>query len=182
LQRAWESRLHESEETALREPALIGVGPVNFLAHVLVRPAANNEESLRYDAEIERVAMELVIAHERAMHARVEDVHTPELAFRAGLNSPCPGFDILSHRADGQRRCIEVKGRARQGNIYISTNEWAAAANRREDYWLYAVFNCASATPQVVVVQDPFRKLIEKATGFELAAADILAAGEQLVI
>jgi hypothetical protein len=182
LQRAWESRLHDAEQTALREPALIGVGPVEFLAHVLVRPAASNEESLRYDAEIERVAMELVMAHERAMRARVQDIHTPELALHAGLNSPCPGFDILSHHADGKLRCIEVKGRARQGNIYISTNEWAAAANRRADYWLYAVFDCASASPRIVAVQDPFRKLVQKATGFELAAGDILAVGEQLVI
>jgi hypothetical protein len=164
----------------LREPALIGVGPVEFLAHVLVRPAANDEESLRYDAEVERVAMELVMAHERALGARVQDVHTPELSLQAGLNTSHPGFDVLSHRPGGGRRCIEIKGRARQGNIYISTNEWAAAANRREEYWLYAVFNCASASPRMVSVQDPFRKLVEKASGFELAAADILAAGEQL--
>ena len=180
LQRAWEARSQDAEQTVLREPALIGVGPVEFLAHVLVRPAASDEESLRYDAEVERVAMELVMAHERAVGARVQDVHTPELALRAGLNTPHPGFDVLSHRTDGYRRCIEIKGRARQGNIYISPNEWAAAANRREEYWLYTVFDCASASPRLVAVQDPFRKLVEKATGFELAAEMIIAAGEQL--
>ncbi|MCI0541150.1 MAG: DUF3883 domain-containing protein, partial [Verrucomicrobiales bacterium] len=182
LQRAWGMRSHDAEQTVLREPALIGVGPVEFLAHVLVRPAASNEESLRYDAEVERIAMELVMAYERALGARVQDVHTPELALHAGLNTACPGFDLLSHRSDGSRRCIEIKGRARQGNIYISTNEWAAAANRQEEYWLYAVFDCASAAPRMVAVQDPFRKLVEKAAGFELAAADILAAGEQVAI
>jgi len=180
LQRAWEMRLHDSEQTVLREPALVGVGPVEFLAHVLVRPAASNEESLHYDAEVERVAMELVMAHERALGARVQDVHTPELSLQAGLNTPHPGFDILSHRAGGARRCIEVKGRARLGNIYISTNEWASAANRREEYWLYAVFDCASATPHMVAVQDPFAKLIEKASGFEIDASDILAAGQRI--
>lgn len=180
LQRAWEARSQDAEQTVLREPALIGVGPVEFLAHVLVRPAANDEESLRYDAEVERIAMELVMAHERALGARVQDVHTPELSLYAGLNTPCPGFDVLSHRRDGSRRCIEVKGRARVGNIYISTNEWAAAANRRMEYWLYSVFNCASAAPRLVAVQDPFAKLVQKATGFELSANEILAAGEQL--
>ena len=59
------------------EPALIGVGPVDFLAHVLARPAANDEESLRYDAEVERVAMELVMAHERALGARLEGEDQP---------------------------------------------------------------------------------------------------------
>lgn len=180
LQRAWEARSQDAEQTVLREPALIGVGPVEFLAHVLVRPAANDEESMRYDAEVERVAMELVMAHERALGARVQDVHSPELALLAGLNTPWPGFDVLSHRQDGKRRCIEIKGRARTGNIHISTNEWAAAANRREEYWLYAVFDCASAAPRMVAVQDPFAKLVEKAAGFDLEASDILAAGEHL--
>jgi superfamily II DNA or RNA helicase len=180
LQRAWEARSQDAEQTVLREPALIGVGPVEFLAHVLVRPAANDEESMRYDAEVERVAMELVMAHERALGARVQDVHSPELSLLAGLNSPWPGFDVLSHRPDGKRRCIEIKGRARLGNIHISTNEWAAAANRREEYWLYAVFDCASAAPRMVAVQDPFEKLVERAAGFDLDANDILAAGEHL--
>ena len=182
LQRAWEARSHDAEQTVLREPALIGVGPVEFLAHVLVRPAANDEESMRYDAEVERVAMELVMAHERALGARVQDVHSPELSLLAGLNTPWPGFDILSHRPDGKRRCIEIKGRARLGNVHISTTEWAAAANRREEYWLYAVFDCGTAAPRLVAVQDPFAKLVEKAAGFELEVADILAAGEQVVV
>jgi superfamily II DNA or RNA helicase len=180
LQRAWEARSQDAEQTVLREPALIGVGPVEFLAHVLVRPAANDEESLRYDAEVERVAMELVMAHERALGARVQDVHSPELSLLAGLNTPWPGFDVLSHRADGARRCIEVKGCGGLANVHISTNEWAAAANRRAEYWLYAVFDCATSAPRLVAVQDPFAKLVEKAAGFELNANDILAVGEHL--
>lgn len=182
LQRAWEVRSQDAEKAVLREPALIGVGPVEFLAHLLVRPAATDEESMRYDAEVERMAMELVMAQERALGVRVHDVHTPELSLQAGLTTPHPGFDVLSHRSDGTRRCIEIKGRARRGNIHISTNEWAVAANRREEYWLYVVFDCASASPRVVTVQDPFQKLVEKAAGFELNAADILAVGEDLAL
>jgi hypothetical protein len=182
LQRAWEMRSQDAERAVLHEPGLIGVGPVEFLAHVLVRPAASDEESMRYDAEVEHLAMELAMAHERALGGRVHDVHTPELSLHAGLNTPYPGFDVLSHRPDGTRRCIEVKGRARRGNIHISTNEWAAAANRRDEYWLYTVFDCASASPRLVAVQDPFQKLVEKSAGFELESADILAAGEDLVL
>ena len=36
LQRAWEMRSQDTEQIVLHEPALIGVGPVEFLAHVLV--------------------------------------------------------------------------------------------------------------------------------------------------
>ena len=32
----------DAEQTVLREPALIGVGPVDFLAHVLVRDLDGN--------------------------------------------------------------------------------------------------------------------------------------------
>lgn len=180
LQQAWDARLREGEQTLLSEPALVGVGPVEFLAHVLVRPASSDEESLRYDKEIERIAMEHVMAHERALGAIVQDVHTPELSLKAGLTTPWPGFDILSHRPDGSRRCIEIKGRAKVGNVHISPTEWAAAANRRDEFWLYAVFHCASASPRMVAVQDPFAKLIEKASGFELSSDDIIASGEHL--
>lgn len=181
LQRAWESRLEEAEQTILREPGLIGVGPVEFLAHVLVRPAGGEQEAaMRYDAEVERIAMERVIAHERAAGADVKDVHTPELALRAGLHTPRPGFDVLSWRPDGTRRCIEIKGRARRGRIHISTNEWSAACNRRGEFWLYGVFDCATPVPQIVAVQDPFGRLLAKTTGFELDAEEIFAQGEVL--
>lgn len=179
-QRQWEKRLEEAEQTILREPALIGVGPVKFLAHILVRPASSDEDSMRYDQQVEMVAMELVTAHERALGARLVDVHTPELALAAGLTTAWPGFDLLSYRPNGERRCIEVKGRAAVGNIHISANEWASAANRRRDYWLYAVFKCASATPQMIAVQDPFSKLVERTAGFELNSNDIFSAGELL--
>jgi len=179
-QLAWEARFREAEETILREPALIGVGPVEFIAHVLVRPAGEGESSLHFDEEVERIAMEVAMAHERAVGATVHDVHTPVLALKAGLNSPWPGFDALSIRPDGSRRCIEIKGSARQANIHISANEWAAAANRRGDYWLYTVFDCASPLPRLIAVQDPFGNLIEKAEGFELAATDILQYGQSL--
>lgn len=180
-QRAWEARFKEAEETILREPALIGVGPVEFIAHVLVRPAGEGESSLHLDEEVERIAMEVAMAHERALGATVHDVHTPELALKAGLNTPWPGFDVLSIRPDGSKRCIEVKGSAKRSNIHISPNEWAAAANRRSEYWLYTVFDCASAIPQLIAVQDPFSKLIERADGFELDAKQILSVGERFI-
>ena len=41
-------------------------------------------------------------------------------------------------------------------------NEWVAACNLRERYWLYVVFNCASPHPRLLRIQDPFGKLIVK--------------------
>jgi hypothetical protein len=144
LQRAWEARSHDAEQTVLREPALIGVGPVEFLAHVLARPAANDEESLRYDAEVERVAMELGMAHERALGARVQDVHSPELALLAGLNTPWPGFDVLSHRPDGKRRCTNGRRRLIGGRstgftrcliVHPPLRAWWQCKTRSQSWW-----------------------------------------------
>jgi len=101
--------------------------------------------------------MTIVRAHEEDIgRARVIDVHTPELALAAGLPE-YPGFDLLSLRPDGERD-IEVKGRARVGEIELSENEWARAATLRDRYWLYVVFDCATDRPRLHVVRDPFRQ------------------------
>ena len=98
----------------------------------------------------------------------------------AGLNTPWPGFDVLSHRPDGNRRCIEIKGRARLGNIYIrpKTNGRRRRTGGDIGFTRYLIarpphrawWRCKTRSP----------RLVQKAAGFELSAADILAAGEQL--
>lgn len=104
------------------------------------------------DDEIERIAVQAVIAHEEARGWQVISV---ELENR--------GFDIISrrpHPEDPQTaieiRFIEVKGRAGIGEIALTTNEYRTAERLRQDYWLYAVFNCGS-TPQLHAIQDPVK-------------------------
>ena len=145
-----------------REPELIVPGPVAFVAHALVVPSTDPADIEQHDANVELIGMKITRAFEEAAGAKVTDVHTPELARRAGL-SDNPGFDILSLRPDGEKRCIEVKGRAETGDVEISANEWAKACNIRQAYWLYAVYNCATPVPRLVRVQDPFGNLLAKA-------------------
>lgn len=104
------------------------------------------------DEEIERIAVEAVKAHEEARGWKVESVEEDNR-----------GFDLISrkpHPEDPQTaievRFIEVKGRAVVGEVALTTNEYKTAERLKKDYWLYAVFNCAS-TPQIHVVQDPVR-------------------------
>ena len=59
-------------------------------------------------------------------------------------------------RPGDEKRAIEVKGRAGTGDIEVSANEWAKACNMGRDYWLYAVYDCATPNPRLVRVQDPF--------------------------
>lgn len=102
-------------------------------------------------AEIERIAVQTAIAFEEARGCKVESVE-----------SDTRGFDLISRIAcqDNQRaletRCIEVKGSAAVGEIALTANEYKTAQRLGEDYWLYVVFNCASA-PQVTAIQNPAR-------------------------
>ncbi len=166
-------KARQKELTSLRDraiamqkrlPELVTGGETEFLAHVLVVPSSDPMAKKRQDADTEQIAMDMVKAWEQAAGAKVTFVHTASLALAAGLNA-YPGFDMLSVRPDGERRAIEVKGRAATGEIEVKDNEWAKAANLRDGYWLYVVYHCASPNPELLRVQDPFGNLLAKATG-----------------
>jgi len=102
------------------------------------------------DDEIEHIAVEAVIAHERRRGWEVTSVEADNR-----------GFDLISRRPhpdDPQTaievRFIEVKGRAAVGEVALTANEYRTAQRLKKDYWLYVVFNCGS-TPEVNLVQDP---------------------------
>lgn len=104
------------------------------------------------DDEIERIAMETAIACEEERGWQVEDVSAQNR-----------GFDLISrkpHPEDPKTfievRFIEVKGRAAIGEVALTTNEYKTAERLKKDYWLYAVFNCATA-PAIHLIQDPAR-------------------------
>ncbi len=189
-QRAFSERRNRALAVLRREPELIVPGEVEFLAHALVVPATDPEDRERLQANIEQIAMDLVRSFEEETGAQVKLVHVPELARAAGLPDH-PGFDLLSVRPGNERRCIEVKGRAGIGEIEVTDNEWARACNLRGEYWLYAVYHCATAAPQMVRVQDPFEKLlvrpftrtqvvetVREVRGVRIAHAQVMEAGE----
>jgi superfamily II DNA or RNA helicase/DNA-binding XRE family transcriptional regulator len=151
--------------TALREePGRIEPAALRLVARALVVPSVAPEDRLRYDADVEAVAMRVARAHEEAAGAVVKDVSTPPLARAAGL-SDHPGFDLLAIHPGGEQRGIEVKGHAARGDIEVTANEWSRACNLRDRYWLHVVFDCASSQPRLCRVQDPFAKLLASAKG-----------------
>ncbi len=163
-QRALASRREAALLALEREPELIASGPVTFLAHALVIPSDEPEDRQRYSKEVERVAVREARAYEEARGAAVTDVSTPALAMAAGLE-PHPGFDLLSHRPDGEERAIEVKGRARVGDVELKENEWIKACTHQDRYWLYVVYDCATPQPRLWRVQNPFNKLVARVKG-----------------
>lgn len=166
-----QEHLKEERDVALaalrNEPGLIVLEKVEFITHALVVPTSDPEELKRFDKQVEQVAMRVAIAHEEAQGAQVRDVSKADLARAAGLVD-YPGFDLLAEYPNGERRAIEVKGRAVVGEVELTENEWVAACNQRDGlrptgghrYWLYVVYNCASSYPQLMRVNDPFMKLV----------------------
>ena len=162
------------------EAEQIREGEVTFLVHALVVPSQDPEEAARYDVDVEEIAVKVATAYEESFGAKVKDVSQPELARRVGLLD-WPGFDLLSHRAGAEHRAIEVKGRAGTGGIEVRDNEWAKACTLRDRYWLYVVFDCASARPRLVRVRDPFGKLLARdreSSSYTISASAIVEAAQ----
>jgi hypothetical protein len=173
------SKLREERLAAIQaEPDAIVFGQTRFIAHALVVPSTDPEDIKRFDAQVEAVAIRLSTTHEESTAARVRDVSTAMRARAAGL-SDWPGFDLLSDRPNEPPRCIEVKGRADTGEVFMTDNEWAKAANLRERYWLYVVMDCATPAPRLLRVRDPFARLTGRAKGgLTLKVGDIIAMAE----
>ncbi|MDI6709990.1 MAG: helicase-related protein [Bacillota bacterium] len=163
-QRELADRKEQALAVLRREPALIEPAEVQFLAHALVVPSPDPEDRMRHDRDVERIAVRVAWGFEEGRGCTVKDVSTPEAAVLAGLEER-PGFDLLSRHPEGEERAIEVKGRAGVGDVELSENEWARACNLRDRYWLYVVYDCASARPRLLRVRDPFGKLLVRAKG-----------------
>lgn len=145
-------------------------------AWVLPHPERRNPQiaPMVRDEEIERIAVEAAIAHEKARGWEVESVEEENR-----------GFDLISRRPHPEDpktaievRFIEVKGRATVGEVALTANEYKTAERLKKDYWLYVVFNCATA-PQAHLVQDPARlgwEPIVKIEHYHVGAEMILAA------
>jgi superfamily II DNA or RNA helicase/DNA-binding XRE family transcriptional regulator len=163
-----------------REPELVAPGELTFVAHALVIPSTDIEDRKKFDAEVEAIAVRLAIAHEEALGRTARDVSTPQRAREAGLRD-WPGFDVLSQKAGTEDKGIEVKGRARVGDVDVSENEWARACNLRDKYWLYVVFNCATPEPRLHKVRDPFGCLLAgPRSGVIVPHEQIIANAEKL--
>ena len=125
-------------------------------------------------AAIERIAVQAATAFEEARGCSVESVE-----------SDTRGFDLIFRlvasevsRGSTETRFIEVKGRAAVGEIALTANEYKTAQRLGDDYWLYVVFNCASA-PQLTTIQNPARfdwEPLSKIDCYRIGAERILQA------
>ncbi|MGC8960461.1 MAG: helicase-related protein [Chloroflexia bacterium] len=172
-----EKRLEELNERLDRRRAelarerQLSIADLTPIASALVLPHPEREglAPLVRDEEVERIAMEEVMRYEREQGRLPEDVSAGDR-----------GFDLLSrHPEGGQVRFIEVKGRAAVGPVVLTRNK--TAERLRSDYWLYVVFDCATA-PRLIPIQDPVRLGWEPVVRVEFYQAGpqaLLAAGQR---
>jgi len=151
--------LNNRLETRRRELELEGHSAVADITHlgrawVLPHPerASPQLAPMIRDDDIEKIAVQEAIKHEQARGWVVESVETENR-----------GFDLISRRPHSEDsktfvevRFIEVKGRAGVGVVALTENEYRTAERLKNDYWLYAVFNCGGM-PELHAVQNPAR-------------------------
>ena len=178
-QRALDGRKLRALDSMCGEAGRLQPGSMRVLALALVAPSRSAETRAAYDQDVERLAMQLVRAWEEAAGAVVKDVSNPAKARAAGLDTDHPGYDLLATYPSGEQRAIEVKGRGAGGKVEVTDNEWARACNLRDKYWLYAAFDCATAAPRLIRVQDPFTALlVQQRGGVLINESAIVRAGQ----
>lgn len=148
----------------LKHLRVLRPGTVRYLGSAEVLPADGGAQAyanMHSDPEVERRAMEYVMAYEQQHGWTPEDISQQ----RDGS-----GFDIRSiGPADryGKRpvRRIEVKGRSGYNKpIVLTTNEWLQARRHDDTYWLYVVWGAGTGqTPQILIIQNPALKLARNA-------------------
>jgi hypothetical protein len=170
----------EGRRKELQQERHCAIGAIEHIgrAWVLPHPERQSPElaPMVRDEEIERAAVQAVIAYEEARGWQVESVESENR-----------GFDLISrkpHPEDPKTcievRFIEVKGRAGVGEVALTTNEYKTAERLKNDYWLYVVFNCTTAA-EVKVIQNPARlewEPVVKVEHYHVAPQEILAAAE----
>jgi superfamily II DNA or RNA helicase len=141
-----EMRKRALEEEIRRETSLLPSTP-KILGVVRVLPQPTSDQSMRSDAEIEAIGMQVAMQYEREHGRNPEDVSAENI-----------GYDIRSTSPLGEVRYIEVKARATTGAIVLTPNEWLMAQRLGNEYWLYVVENAATQ-PQLCIIQNPAAKL-----------------------
>lgn len=70
-----------------------------------------------------------------------------------------PGWDIEYCGSDNNIVAIEVKGTNGKNfpNIEITGNEWNAAIELRDHFWIYLVSDCLGTSPKIQRLQNPFK-------------------------
>lgn len=146
--------LEQERELASAPPVVHGgalVVPRGLLAKLRGETSTEEPEPALFGmtrAEVERIAVDAVLAAERALGRIPEEQPHGN-----------PGFDVKSRDPDtGRLRFIEVKGRIEGAStVTVSKNEIMTALNKGDDYVLALVTVGENRSAQVRYVRNPFQ-------------------------
>jgi len=132
-----------------------GEEPQNFTIPKLYdSPKFNNDRRLSlYAGIVGRRAEEIVI---KLLQETLQEEEKRSIRWTSALGKT-PGWDIDYIDSDGRIIGIEVKGTTGTSfpNVEITCNEWDAACELQDRFWLYLVTKCFSASPRVQRMQNP---------------------------
>ena len=105
---------------------------------------------MRRDDEIERIAMQLVMRFERSRAWQPVDI-----------SADGEHYDIRSEGPDGERRFIEVKGRAASGGVVLTAPERDKLEQLGDLAYLYIATFCRreDKKPRLRIIRDPMAQL-----------------------
>ncbi len=103
---------------------------------------------MRRDDEVEAIAMDIAMRYERSRGWTPYDV-----------SQDGEHYDVRSESPSGERRYIEVKGRAQSGAIVITGPELDKLRQLGPRAWLYVVTFCKGERPRLRIIQDPVPRL-----------------------
>lgn len=165
--RRYERALKELPDRIRREKSLTA-GVPTFVGAIYVLPRGDMGE----DPAIENIGMQIAMEYERKQGRKPKDVSKENL-----------GYDILSE-GNGERRHIEVKARARLGDVELTWNEYVTAKRLKDKYWLYVVAYAAKK-PTLYIIRDPANtlKVVEKyEIRFKVPVEEWRKKGEQVEV
>jgi hypothetical protein len=99
---------------------------------------------MQRDDEVEAIAMDVALRYERARGWDPFDV-----------SKDGEHYDIRSESPAGEKRYIEVKGRAQSGAVMLTGPERDKLTQLGDRAWLYIVTYCKGQRPRLRVIQDP---------------------------
>lgn len=134
------------EKTIEQEQNLLIQNP-RFFGAIRVIPSPSKLKGMVSDPDVEKAGMDYVMEYEKKHGRKPKDICQENL-----------GYDIYSEDNEGNKRRIEVKARAKIGNVALTINEWFKAKRFRKEFYLYVVYN-AVTNPELIIINDPYEYL-----------------------
>lgn len=100
--------------------------------------------AMRRDDEVERIAMETAMRYERSRGWTPYDV-----------SQDGEHYDVRSESPNGEKRYIEVKGRAQSGPVMLTGPERDKLTQLGERAYLYIVTECKGERPRLRIIRNP---------------------------